>query len=99
VPWRASRKVGDEAAVLADYRRTAGRKKITDQITHGLAGGLAEQFRTGTELLSHWRDAAAHGTVTTISEIEAQHSLSQLLRFAQLAWSNWEALTDRSGGS
>ncbi len=92
-------KVGDEAAVLADYRRAAGRKKITDQITRGLARGLAEQFRTGTELSSHWRDAAAHGTATTISEIEAQHSLSQLLRFAQLTWSNWKTLTDQLGGS
>jgi hypothetical protein len=34
------------------------------------------------QVLHYWRDDAGHGTATTISEIQAHFSLSQLLRLA-----------------
>ena len=84
---------GDERKVLAEYRGAHGRKKITDRITGGLRQGLAEQFVTAGSILNFWRDEAAHGTRTTITEVEAQASLAQLLRFAQLTADNWAVLT------
>jgi hypothetical protein len=84
---------GDERKVLAEYRGAHGRKKITDRITVGLQQGLAEQFVMAGGILSFWRDEAAHGTRTTITEGEAQASLAQLLRFAQLTADNWAVLT------
>ena len=84
---------GDEGWVLAEYRGANGRKKITNQITGGLRQGLADQFVTTGGILGFWRDEAAHGTRTTITEGEAQASLAQLLRFAQLTADNWATLT------
>jgi hypothetical protein len=84
---------GDEGRVLAEYRSAHGRKKITDRITGGLGQGLSEQFVTAGGILGFWRDEAAHGSRTTITEGEAQASLAQLLRFAQLTSDNWAALT------
>jgi hypothetical protein len=84
---------GDEGKVLTQYRGAQGRKRITDLITGGLRQGLAEQFGTARGILSFWRDEAAHGTRTTITAIEAQFSLAQLLRFAQLTADNWDTLT------
>jgi hypothetical protein len=43
--------------------------------------------------LKYWRDDAAHGADTTISETEAFSSLLFLLRFAQFAYEGWENLT------
>jgi hypothetical protein len=71
----------------------SGRKAITDKIVHGVPGGITEQFKSLCELLNYWRDQAGHGTASTISEIEAFHAISRLLRFAQFASDNWATLT------
>jgi hypothetical protein len=84
---------GDERKVLNEYRGAHGRKKITDRITGGLRQGLAEQFVMTADLLTFWRNEAAHATRTTITEGEAYASLAQLLRFAQLTVDNWDTLT------
>jgi hypothetical protein len=84
---------GDEEKVLAQYRRSQGRKGTTDLITRGLRHGLADQFVTTSGILNFWRDEAAHGTRTTITEGEAQAALAQLLRFAQLTADNWDTIT------
>jgi hypothetical protein len=84
---------GDEGRILAQYRTAQGRKRITDLITGGLRQGLAEQFVMASGIVNFWRDEAAHGTRTTITEGEAQASLAQLLRFAQLTADNWDTLT------
>jgi hypothetical protein len=84
---------GDEGNVLKEYRGAHGRQKITDRITGGLRQGLTEQFVMTADLLTFWRNEAAHGTRTTITEGEAHASLAQLLRFAQLTVDNWDTLT------
>lgn len=87
-------KSGDEDVVLRDYRSASGSKKITDLVVKGLPGGLAEQVRHGSgAIAAFWRNEAAHGTYSHISEIEAHASLSQLLRFCQVAVDNWGTLT------
>jgi hypothetical protein len=88
-----AKKAENEGQVLAQYRGAQGRKRITDFITRGLRQGLADQFLMTSGILNFWRDEAAHGTRTTITEGEAQASLAQLLRFAQLTVDNWDTLT------
>jgi hypothetical protein len=85
-------KMGEEVA-MKEYASRSGRKAITDKIVHGLPGGITEQFKSLCELLNYWRDQAGHGTASTISEIEAFHAISRLLRFAQFASDNWATLT------
>jgi hypothetical protein len=89
----ATAKVKNEAKVLADYKGSGGRGRVTKLVTSSLAAGLAAQFVTALQVLHYWRDDAAHGTMTTISEIEAQASLTQLLRLAQFASDHWAQLT------
>ena len=86
-------KVGDEAKVLATYKSSNGRRSVTQQIVSNVPQGMAAQFQTAMQVLHYWRDDAAHGSTTTITEIEAHASLTQLLRLAQFASDHWDRLT------
>ncbi len=57
---------------------------------------IAGQFQRATGLPSYWRDKAAHGTVSNISEIEAHEAIASLLCFAQFIHNNWNELTEPS---
>lgn len=86
-------KVGDEKLVIDEYTRASGRLKIEKRIWSGLPDPVQEEFRRYTALLKYWRDAAAHGRATHITEAEAYTSLILLLRFALFANERWEGLT------
>jgi hypothetical protein len=86
-------KIGDEARVLAQYNARNGRKNLTTTITGQLPVPVKTQFETALQVLHYWRDDAAHGMATTISEIEAYASLSQLLRLAQFTDDHFAELT------
>jgi hypothetical protein len=83
----------DVAATLAMYRAPNGRRKVIDRIVGQVRPVIAEPFRSATGLLSFWRDDAAHGLASGISEIEAHEALARLIRFAQFAAENWDDLT------
>jgi len=83
----------DEGATLATYRTANGRRKVVESVVGQARQTIAEPFRSATGLLSFWRDEAAHGLASTISEIEAHEALARLLRFAQYATDNWDELT------
>ena len=51
------------------------------------------EFRGYTVLLKYWRDEAAHGKVSGISDNEAFTSLAYFLRFVQFADARWNELT------
>ncbi len=89
----AIQRTGDEAAVLKEYRSAGGRKKILNM----LSGQQTERIRgaivTASNLLSFWRDETAHGTATAVGEFEAHDAMSRLLRFAQFADAEWDAIT------
>jgi len=87
-------KCSDEEGTLKTYRAPHGRRKITDQIVDGLAQSIASPFRNATGLLSYWRDEAAHGTTSEISEIEAHEAIARLIRFAQFTSDKWAELTN-----
>jgi hypothetical protein len=89
----ASAKSKDEAKVLADYGRAQGRLTVTRIVTTGISGGLRSQFEAALGVLHYWRDSAAHGKATSISEVEAYAALTQLLRLAQFSQDNWVELT------
>jgi hypothetical protein len=94
----AIEKSGDERATLTTYRATGGRWKVVESVVGQARQTLAGPIRSATGLLSSWRDEAAHGLASTISEIEAHEALDRLLRFAQFATDNWTELTRPSQG-
>jgi hypothetical protein len=89
----AVRKVGDETKVLKDYGSIRGRGRVTKSVVSGLSGSVARTFEAALQVLHYWRDDAAHGMATTITEVEAYASLTQLLRLAQFCSDRWGELT------
>jgi hypothetical protein len=85
-------KSGNAKAVLTTYRAASGRRRVVEMVVGQAKPMIAEPFRSATGLLSFWRDAAAHGLASEISEIEAHEALARLLRFAQFTTENWEEL-------
>jgi hypothetical protein len=86
-------KRGDEGATLTTYRSASGRRRVVESVVGDARQAISEPFRSATGLLSFWRDDAAHGLASSISEIEAHEALARLLRFAQFATDNWDDLT------
>lgn len=86
-------KIGNEADVLKEYASRSGRSRVTLKIVSGLKAGIRQSFEAALQVLHYWRDDAAHGMATTISEVEAYASLTQLLRLAHFCPDNWAELT------
>jgi hypothetical protein len=86
-------KVGNETKMLNQYTSAGGRSRVTKIVVTGLAGSLGRTFEAALQVLHYWRDDAAHGMATTIVEVEAYASLTQLLRLAQFCSDRWSDLT------
>lgn len=86
-------KIGDEREVLRDYLKGSGRTNIENKLLAHANRHIHQELRTYTNLLKYWRDSAAHGADTSISEGEAFTSLLLLLGFAQFADDRWDQLT------
>jgi hypothetical protein len=86
-------KIGDEGKVLKDYASAGGRGRVTKSVVTGLTGSVTRTFEAALQVLHYWRDDAAHGMATTITEVEAYASLTQLLRLAQFCSDRWTELT------
>jgi len=90
-------KTEDEAKVLDAYGQRDGRRKVMRMIFDNPSlTTLGSRFETAFNLLTYWRDDAAHGRFSTISELEAYDALGRLLRLASLTGENWTQLTGRS---
>lgn len=91
----AIEKSGDEEAVLRTYNSRSGRSNVLN----GLVGQVVEPVRrrllTYSELLSYWRDDAAHGVESNLSDAHAEEALERLLRLAQFADDHWKELTGK----
>jgi hypothetical protein len=85
-------KTGDEQEVLRVYRSASGRRQVESIVVGRLREPLASQFRNLTDLLKYWRDEAAHGVISDISEFEAHEALARLLRFAHFVDDHWNEL-------
>jgi hypothetical protein len=86
-------KTGDEAKILKDYASAGGRARVTKLVLSGLKNSVARTFEAALQVLHYWRDDAAHGMATTITEVEAYASLTQLIRLAQFCSDHWAELT------
>jgi hypothetical protein len=90
-------KTGDEAKVLVEYNTTGGRRRVTRRICANVSSPLAAQLEATLQAMRYWHDVAGHATMTTISEVEAHSSLTDLLRLAQFAHDHWSELVEAGG--
>ncbi len=70
-----------------------GRARVTTQVTDQATSSVQRQFVAALHILHYWRDDAAHGQQTTISEVEAYSAISELLRLTQFASDGGTELT------
>lgn len=83
----------DEEHVLRQYATSKGRTRVENIVIGQAIEHTKREFKGLTELLKYWRDEAAHGTASNISDNEAYTSLAMLLRYAMFVDKNWESLT------
>jgi len=50
-------------------------------------------MQSATYLLLYWRDESSHGKLSEISELDAYHALTLLLRLARHLYDEWDRLT------
>jgi hypothetical protein len=91
----AIEKDGDEDRILRMYKAARGRQNLENFIVGQLRNSLAHQFHNLMDLLKYWRDEAAHGEPSDISEFEAYEAMARLLRLAHFVDDHWEELTSR----
>ena len=76
--------------VYRHIRLDEGASAIGQQPAH-----IQNPFKSFMGLLKYWRDESAHGREAAIDEVEAFTSVVLLIRFAQFAVDNWDALTGK----
>jgi hypothetical protein len=82
-----------EEDTLKRYASAQGRSRVqTDLLAHA-SQYLQSEFQSLSIFLRHWRDEAAHGRPSVISDRQAHTSLVLLLRFAGFVNENWDELT------
>jgi hypothetical protein len=86
-------KTGDEHQVLRDYATAGGRRRVEKLLIGQAQRALQEEYRGYTSLLKYWRDEAAHGKASGITNNEAYTALAHLLRFAMFVNDHWNELT------
>jgi hypothetical protein len=92
----ADEKTGDPERVQRDYRRSNGRQNVTKLIFGSSpTTRLTNEFQSAFDLLTYWRDEAAHGGVSTITPVQSYDALDRLVRLAFFTWDNWEPLTGK----
>lgn len=89
----ANAKTGDEKKTLKMYEAAGGRSRVTAFVVGQSTSSVKRQFEAALHILHYWRDDAAHGAQTSISEIEAYAAINELLRLAQFTSDQWTALT------
>ncbi len=89
-------KNGDEEKVLRAYSTSQGRSRVENMVVGQAKSYLKRDLDGLTSLLKYWRDEAAHGKASTISDNEAYTSLALLLRCAMTINNHWDELTHSS---
>lgn len=91
----AIQKSGDEEAVLKTYNSRSGRSNVLNGLVGQVVDPVRRRLMTYSELLSYWRDDAAHGVASNLGDAHAEEALERLLRLAQFADDHWKELTGK----
>jgi hypothetical protein len=88
----------DEKLVLREYgTKRDGRRRVIEMIFAGQPESLKRRYvEAAFSLLAYWRDEASHGVVSEISEFDAFHALTLLVRLAQFLQAHWAEISTQS---
>ncbi len=82
------------ADVFEIYNGSGGRRRIEKLILGQARQEMREECMGYLTLLKYWRDQAAHGKMSGVTDNEAYTSLALLLRLAIFVEDNWEPLAE-----
>jgi hypothetical protein len=82
-----------ESNAIKMYFSGRGRSRLQSTLFGNQPDWMGTQFASHSDLIGYWRDQAAHGHQTGITEAEAFSALGRLLRLAQFTADNWGAIT------
>lgn len=82
-----------EGEVNAMYKGAGGRRRVENLILGQATDEIREECKGLLSLLKYWRDQAAHGGVSGVTDNMAFTSLALLLRLAIFVEDHWEQLT------
>jgi hypothetical protein len=85
-------KTDDEALVVSTYGQSGGRRKVLNLIVGQLDQHRRVTLTTFTNIISLWRDEAAHGRATPLDTANADEALRQLLHMSQWVNREWGKL-------
>jgi len=86
-------KTGDEAHVLRTSRQSNGRQRVLNLIVGQVPQPRRDTLTIFSNIISMWRDEAAHGQVTLLGTANADEALRQLLHMCQWVEREWVTLT------
>jgi len=89
----AIKKTKNQDEVMRVYTGRDGRRNVERLILSQSKQHIKDTFSHHMDLLKYWRDQAAHGAATPISEEQAYLALVGLVRFARFAEQHWTELT------
>jgi len=78
----AEAQMGDRDKVLETYQRRSGRKALVGRVTGQWDKDDRERFEAYVDLISYWRDDAAHGKPSELGYAHASLALDRLLHLA-----------------
>lgn len=85
-------KTNNEEAVLSEYGRAGGRRKLIDIIAGQASKLTREKLNLFAQIISYWRDDAAHGQSSNLADANAHEALRQLLHMCQWVDGEWTSL-------
>jgi hypothetical protein len=86
-------KTRDEPLVIRTYGQAGGRREVLNMIAGQLDQSRRHTLTTLTNIISLWRDEAAHGKATPLGTANADEALRQLLHMSQWVNQEWADLT------
>jgi hypothetical protein len=85
----------EEAQVIEMYNTSGGRGRVEQLLLGQAHAHTREECQRLLTLLKYWRDQAAHGRASGITDNEAYTSLVLLLRLAIFVEDNWAHFTQQ----
>jgi hypothetical protein len=86
-------KTGDEQDVLDRYGSAGGRSKVVNVLVGQASQPVQNTLKAFTGIIAIFRDEAAHGKASELSNANADEALRQLLHMCQWVNKEWQALT------
>lgn len=87
-----SKRLGEDKS-LRIYRRARGRSELAKAVFGGLPEGVSRELVGYLGVISHWRDASAHGADPGANEAEAFLAWTFLVRLGTRVLDNWQKFT------